>query len=103
MLYPGAYKRVNIKIVLDTLSFIVQDVQLQIIYVTLDHKTSHKCQFFDINIYTSTESWINKLSVEVSGLLGSDHFWLKYNYLKIWVQKIIIMRKSPINLSKLSY
>ncbi len=56
MLYPGAYKRVNIKIVLDTLSFIVQDVQLQMIYVTLDPKTSHKCTFFEMYIYTKTES-----------------------------------------------
>ncbi len=70
MLYPGAYKRVNIKIVLDTLSFIVQDVQLLIIYVTLDHKTSHKCQFFDINIYTSTESWINKPFVRIGPFLA---------------------------------
>ncbi len=29
-------------------------------YVTLDHKTSHKGQFFEIDIYTSSESWINK-------------------------------------------
>ncbi len=28
--------------------------------MTLDHKTSHKCQFFEIEIYTSSESWINK-------------------------------------------
>ncbi len=30
--------------------------------MTLDHKTSHKCQFFAIEIYKSSESWINKLS-----------------------------------------
>ncbi len=34
-------------------------------YVTLDHKTSHKGQFFKIEIYTSSESWINKLSIDV--------------------------------------
>ncbi len=28
-------------------------------YVTLDHKTSYECQFFEIKIYTSAESWIN--------------------------------------------
>ncbi len=28
-------------------------------YVTLDHKTSHKGQFFKIEIYTSSETWIN--------------------------------------------
>ncbi len=34
-------------------------------YVTLDHKTSHKGQFFEIEIYTSSESWINALSIDV--------------------------------------
>ncbi len=33
-------------------------------YVTLDHKTSHKGQF-EIEIYTLSESWINKLSIDV--------------------------------------
>ncbi len=32
-------------------------------YVTLDHKTSLKCQFFEIEIYTSSEK--NKLSIDV--------------------------------------
>ncbi len=36
-----------------------------VIYVTLDHKTSHKGTFFEIEIYTSFESWINKLSIDV--------------------------------------
>ncbi len=31
----------------------------------LDHKTSHKGQFFEIEIYTSSERWINKLSIDV--------------------------------------
>ncbi len=35
------------------------------INVTLDHKTSHKGQFWEIEIYTSSESWINKLSIDV--------------------------------------
>ncbi len=30
--------------------------------MTLDHKTSHKGKFFEIEIYTSSENWINKLS-----------------------------------------
>ncbi len=30
-------------------------------FVSLDHKTSHKGQFFKIEIYTSSEPWINKL------------------------------------------
>jgi len=34
-------------------------------YVTLDHKTSLKCQFFEIKIYNSSESWINKLPIDV--------------------------------------
>ncbi len=33
--------------------------------MTLDHKTSHKSQFLEIEIYTSSESWINKLSIDV--------------------------------------
>ncbi len=31
----------------------------------VDHKTSLKCQFFEIEIYTSSESWTNKLSIDV--------------------------------------
>ncbi len=33
--------------------------------MTLDHKTSHKGTFFEIEIYTSSESWINKISIDV--------------------------------------
>ncbi len=51
-------------------------------YVTLDHKTSLKCQFFEIKIYTSAESWIYELSIDVC-LLGSDNIWRRYNYLNI--------------------
>ncbi len=36
-----------------------------IIYVTVDHKTNHKGKFFEIDIYTWSESWINKLSIDV--------------------------------------
>ncbi len=32
---------------------------------TLDHKTSRKGQFCEIEIFTSSESWINKLSIDV--------------------------------------
>ncbi len=35
------------------------------IYVTLDHKTSHMGQFLEIEINTSAESWINKISIDV--------------------------------------
>ncbi len=34
-------------------------------HVTLDHKTSLKCQFFEIEMYKSSESWVNKLSIGV--------------------------------------
>ncbi len=51
-------------------TFSSQDIQIiwhrNILYVTLDHKTSHKGQ---IEVYTSSESWINKLSIDVC-LLG---------------------------------
>ncbi len=33
--------------------------------MTLDHKTSHKGQFVEIEIYTSPERWINNISVDV--------------------------------------
>ncbi len=32
-------------------------------YVTLDHKSSHKGQIFEIEIYTSSESWIDNISI----------------------------------------
>ncbi len=34
------------------------------IFVTLDHKTSREGQFFETEIYTSSESWINKPSID---------------------------------------
>ncbi len=33
--------------------------------MTLDHKTSHMGTFFDVEIYTTSESRINKLSIDV--------------------------------------
>ncbi len=33
--------------------------------MTLDHKTSHKGQFLKIEIYISSESWINKLFIDI--------------------------------------
>ncbi len=33
--------------------------------VTLDHKTSHKGKFFEIEIYSSFEIWVNNLSIDV--------------------------------------
>ncbi len=40
-------------------------MQVHKIYVTLDHKTSHKGTFFKIEIYTSANSRINNLSIDV--------------------------------------
>ncbi len=37
------------------------DLNKMFTYVTQDHKTCHKGQFFKIEIYTSSENWINKL------------------------------------------
>ncbi len=34
-------------------------------HVTLDHKTSLMCKFLEIEIYTSSETWINKLYIGV--------------------------------------
>ncbi len=34
-------------------------------YSNIDHKTSHKCQFSEIEICTSSESWINNLFIDV--------------------------------------
>ncbi len=33
--------------------------------MTLEHKTSHKGKWFLIEMYTSSESWINNLSIDV--------------------------------------
>ncbi len=33
--------------------------------MTLDHKTNLKCQFNEIEMYTSSESCINKLSIDI--------------------------------------
>ncbi len=33
--------------------------------MSLDHKTRLKCQFFKIEIYALSESWINNLSIDV--------------------------------------
>ncbi len=42
-------------------------------FVTLDHKTRHMGQFFEIDIYISSESWINNLSIDVwFVMIGQD-------------------------------
>ncbi len=43
----------------------------------MDHKTSYKGQFVEAEIYTTSESWINKFSIDV-------WFVRIWQYLKIW-------------------
>ncbi len=56
---------------------------LMFLYVTLDHKTSHKGQFFEILIYTASESWINKLSIDV-WFVRIGQYLAAIQLLKIW-------------------
>ncbi len=57
-------------------------------YLTLDNKTSLKCQFFEVEIYTYSESWINKLSIDVwIGQYLAERQLFKY--LELRVQKKI--------------
>ncbi len=67
-------------------------------YVTLDHKTSLKCTFLEIEIYTSSESWLNIISL-MCGLLGLDNIWLRYNYLKIWNLRV----QKNLNIEKITF
>ncbi len=43
----------------------------------MDHKISHKGQFLEIEMYASSESWINHISIDV-------WFVMIRQYLKIW-------------------
>ncbi len=72
------------------------------LYVTLDHKTSHKGNSFEREIYASSESWINKLSIDVWFVRIGQYIWSRYNYLKIWnlrvqknqnIEKIVVQMK----------
>ncbi len=56
--------------------------------MTLDHKTSLKCQFCEIAIYTiwKLNKWVFHL---MYGLLGLDNIWPRYNYLKIWNLRVL--------------
>ncbi len=74
-------------------------------FVTLDHKTSHKGQFFKIEMYTSSESWINKLSINVWFVRMGQYLaeiQLFENLESEGAKKIKILRKSPLKLSKWS-
>ncbi len=59
-------------------------VLLYCLYVTLDHKTSHKGQFFEIVIYKSSESWINKLSIDVRFVRIGQYLAKIQLFEKIW-------------------
>ncbi len=65
-----------------------------IIYVILDHKTSRKAQFYKIEIYTSSKSWINKLSIDVWFAFGRDT--------TIW-KSGIWGRKKNLNIEKIAF
>ncbi len=64
------------------------------ICVTLDHKTSLKCTFFKIEIYTE---WI--IFLLMYGLLGQDNIWPRYNYLKIWNLRV----QKNLNIEKIAF
>ncbi len=66
--------------------------------VTMDHKTSHKGQFYEIEIYTWYESWINKLSIDV-WVVMIGQYWSRYNYLRIWNLRV---QKNP-NIEKIAF
>ncbi len=73
--------------------------------VTMDHKTSHKCQFFEIEIYTSYESWINKLSIDVWFVMIGQYLadiQLFENLESEGEKKSKYWEKSPLKLSKWS-
>ncbi len=38
--------------------------------MTLEQKNSHKGKFLQIEMYTSSESWINNLSIDVWFMIG---------------------------------
>ncbi len=56
--------------------------------MTLEHKTSHKGQFFEIEIYTSYESWINKLSIDVWFVMIGQYLTEKFLAMHITNQKL---------------
>ncbi len=60
----------NDAVVIDSINYSTEAIQ----YVTLEHKTSRKCQIFEIEICASSESGVNNISFDV---------WFG-QYLKIW-------------------
>ncbi len=61
--------------------------------VTLDHRTSHKGQFYEIEISTSSESWINNLSIDVWFVMIGQYLAEIWN---LRVQKNHNIEHSPI-------
>ncbi len=63
--------------------------------MTLEHKTSHKGTFCEIEIYASSESWINHISIDV-------WFWQYLSEIQLYenlekdqnIEKIIFKWKS---------
>ncbi len=73
--------------------------------MTLAHKSSHKGQFFEIEIYASSESWINTLSIDVWFVMIGQYLaelQLFENMESEGAKKIKILRKSPLKLFKWS-
>ncbi len=64
----------------------------------MDHKTSHKGQFFEIEIYTSSESWINKLSNDV-WFVRIGQYLAEIQLLKIWNLKV----QKYLNIEKITF
>ncbi len=55
-------------------------------------QTSHKGKFFEIEIYTSSESWINNISIDV-------WFVMIGQYLKIWNLRV----QKNLNIEKITF
>ncbi len=70
-------------------------------FVTLDRKTSHNGQFFEIEIYTSSESWIKKLSIDIWLLVCCDRTIFGWNT-TIWKSGIWGCKKNP-NIEKITF
>ncbi len=62
--------------------------------MTLEHKPSHKGQFFGIEMYTSSERTIFDLYI-----IWKDNIWLRYNYLKIWNLRV----QKNLNIEKITF
>ncbi len=68
----------------------------------LDHKTSHKFRFLEIDIYTSSESWVNKLSIDVWVNLESEvqNNRTQYRNIEKIAFKVVQMKFLAIHITK---